>query len=123
MPNRSTKLELNTSARMTQNECYGLPFFHDNALGGLVKPTIIIMAKSQKGGSQPPKKKQAPTTDSTAYYGQKAYIASLKGATATTKPEMDKQFKIQDQANADKKRQALKGKPGYDKNGYPLKKK
>jgi hypothetical protein len=81
------------------------------------------MAKSQKGGSQPPKKNQAPTTDSTAYYGKKAYIASLKGANATTKPEMDRQFKIKDQANADKKRQALKGKVGYDKNGYPLKKK
>jgi hypothetical protein len=26
-------------------------------LGGLVKPTITVMNKSQKGGSQPPKKK------------------------------------------------------------------
>jgi len=32
MPNRSTKLELTTSARMTQNECYGLPFFNDKTL-------------------------------------------------------------------------------------------
>ena len=68
------------------------------------------------------KKNQAPTTDSTAYYGKKAYIASLMGLNATTQPEMDKQFKIKDQANADRKRQLLKGKAGYDKNGFPLKK-
>jgi hypothetical protein len=36
---------------------------HDNALGGLVKPTITIMAKSQKGGSQPPKKKTSGMYD------------------------------------------------------------
>jgi len=53
---RNTKLQYNTIACLLAILCYGLPFFHDNALGGLVKPTIIIMAKSQKGGSQPPKK-------------------------------------------------------------------
>ena len=83
------------------------------------------MAKSQNGGEkqQPPKKQNTATSDSTAYYGNKAYIAMLKGLNATSKPEMDKQFKIKDQANADKIRQSFKGKPGYDKNGFPLKKK
>ena len=52
---RSTNVQLTTSAPIAQNTCYGLPF-NDNALGGFVKPTFIIMAKSQKGGSQPPKK-------------------------------------------------------------------
>lgn len=48
MLNRSTKLKLTTSARMTQNECYGLPFFHDNALGGLCKTHNYIMSDDKK---------------------------------------------------------------------------
>jgi hypothetical protein len=53
---RNTKLQYSTIACLLAILCYGLPFFYDNALGGLVKPTITVMAKSQKGGSQPPKK-------------------------------------------------------------------
>lgn len=53
--NRITKFQITTAACLLAILCYGLPF-NDNALGGLVKPTITVMAKSQKGGSQPPKK-------------------------------------------------------------------
>jgi hypothetical protein len=61
---RTTKLQYSTIACLLAILCYGLPFFHDNALGGLVKPTIIVMAKSQKsGGSQPPKKKTSGMYD------------------------------------------------------------
>jgi hypothetical protein len=54
--NRITKFQITTAACLLAILCYGLPF-HDNALGGLVKPTITVMAKSHNGGSQPPKKK------------------------------------------------------------------
>lgn len=54
--NRITKFQITTAACLLAILCYGLPF-QDNALGGLVKPTITVMAKSQKnGGGQPPKK-------------------------------------------------------------------
>lgn len=65
----------------------------------------------------------AKTADSTAYYRNKEYISGLKAYTATNKPEMDKQFNEKDKAKLNRLRQSKKGKPGYDKNGYPLKKK
>jgi len=34
---RSTKLEHSTTPCLAANVCYGLPFFHDIALGGLCK--------------------------------------------------------------------------------------
>jgi hypothetical protein len=34
---RSTKLEHSTTPCLVANVCYGLPFFQDNALGGLCK--------------------------------------------------------------------------------------
>ena len=36
-PDSSTNVQLTTSAPIAQNTCYGLPFFHDIALGGLCK--------------------------------------------------------------------------------------
>ena len=63
-----------------------------------------------------------PTADSTFYYANKEYISKLKGLTATTKPEMDKQFELMKKAKIDRYRQSNKGKAGYDKNGFPLKK-
>jgi hypothetical protein len=59
--NRIIKFQITTAACLLAILCYGLPF-HDNALGGLVKPTIIVMAKSQNGGGQPPKKEQLRQT-------------------------------------------------------------
>lgn len=64
----------------------------------------------------------AKTKDSTAYYGNKEYISGLKAMTATNKPEMDRQFNERDKAKLDRLRQSKKGKPGFDKNGYPVKK-
>jgi hypothetical protein len=57
------------------------------ALGGLVKPTITVMAKSQKGGSQPPKK-QTNTGGS---------LRTIHTGSASTHPGVLK-------AQADKKR-------------------
>ena len=62
------------------------------------------------------------TTDSTSYYGNKAYISNLKALTSYNKPAMDFYFKESDQATKDKNRQKRKGKPGYDANGFPKKK-
>lgn len=64
---------------------------------------------------------QVGTSDSTSYYGRKAYVASLKYALADGR-DMNKYAKEQDQANADKLRQKNKGKSGYDANGFPIKK-
>ena len=63
-----------------------------------------------------------PTADSTFYYGDLEYKSKLRGLNAKTKPEMDKQFALMDKAKQDRYRQSRKGKPGYDKNGFPLKK-
>jgi hypothetical protein len=83
------------------------------------------MAKSQKVGSQPPKK-QKPTSDSTAFFNtaEKSYMftansESKKGNEAVSK----KMIGLAKKANADKNRQSLKGKSGYDANGNPIKKK
>jgi len=38
--NRITNFQITTAACLLAILCYGLPFFHDNALGGFVKPTI-----------------------------------------------------------------------------------
>jgi hypothetical protein len=56
-------------------------------LGGFVKPTITVMAKSQKGGSQTPKKKTSGMYD----YG------NMQNATNATNPGVLK-------AQADKKK-------------------
>lgn len=84
--------------------------------GGAVKSS---MKKMQTGGRTTVK----PTADSTAYYGDLEYKSKLKALTANTKPEMDKQFALMNNAKQDKYRQSKKGKPGYDKNGFPIKKK
>ena len=63
-----------------------------------------------------------PTADSTFYYGDLEYKSKLRGLNANTKPEMDKQFALMDKAKQDRYRQKFKGKPGYDKNGFPIKK-
>jgi hypothetical protein len=63
------------------------------------------------------------TADSTNYFRDKAYKASLKYATADGLPAMKVFAKEEDKANEDKNRQKFKGKPGYDKDGFPEKKK
>jgi len=65
--------------------------------------------------------KKEPTQDSSAYYGSKEYISKLEGMTAYTKPEMDRKFKESEKAQQDRYRQKLKGKVGYDENGFKKK--
>ena len=81
--NRITKSQIITAACLLAIPCYGLPF-HDNALGGLVKPTITIMAKSRKGGSQPPKKKN------TMYNYGSVHTGSNSTNPAVLKAQADK---------------------------------
>lgn len=69
-----------------------------------------------------------PTADSTAYYNYKAKVNFQKASDryGLASPKMreeakkytNKAFKAQDDAL----RQLNKGKPGYDKNGFPIKK-
>jgi hypothetical protein len=69
-----------------------------------------------------------PTADSTNYYNYKAKVNFQKASDryGLASPEMRKQateytnkaFKAQNDAL----RQLNKGKPGFDKNGYPIKK-
>lgn len=47
-PDSSTNVQLTTIAPIAQNTCYGLPLFHDNALGGHCKTHINKMAKFRK---------------------------------------------------------------------------
>ena len=85
------------------------------------------MAKSQNGGKQPPKKQTAAPSDSTAYYKKeiKAYQDLIKSEPNTpigrsnVNVYREEISKASDALN----RQSLKGKHGYDTNGYPLKKK
>jgi len=62
------------------------------------------------------------TKDSTEYFRQKS-LDKVKDIVFTTRPGAKKAYEndMQQSLN-DMKRQRLKGKPGYDKNGYPIKK-
>ena len=66
-----------------------------------------------------------PTADSTAYFNraEKSFMALAssefkKGNEAVS----NKMGELAKNAFENKKRQKLKGKPGYDKNGFPIKK-
>lgn len=78
---RTTKLQITTSACLAAILCYGLPF-HDNALGGFVKPTSIIMAKKSNGGSQPPKKKNTMHEFGSVHTGSNATNPAVLKAQA-----------------------------------------
>lgn len=69
------------------------------------------------------KPRKSNIIDSTGYYGAKEYISKLKAMNAGNKPEMDRYFKESEKAKQDRYRQKLKGKPGYDKNGFLIKNK
>jgi len=62
------------------------------------------------------------TKDSTGYYDNKAKILELKGATSDNLSQSLKYFNARDKAKKDQDRQKLKGKLGYDRNGYPINK-
>ena len=91
------------------------------------------MAKSKKGGGQPPKKQNGDkattpkpptaTQDSTKYFADKYWEHWAKSQFTFSKSKQDSELKKRNQAAKDLVRQRYKGKPGYDKNGYPIKKK
>ena len=63
-----------------------------------------------------------PIKDSTKYY-KDLYNANVTvGASQKDPKKMDKYIKGAIKANEDVNRQSRKGKPGYDANGFPLKK-
>jgi hypothetical protein len=64
----------------------------------------------------------APIQDSTLYYKRKGDKAAVEMARATTAPGLTEASNKIIQADKDMKRQKLKGKPGYDKMGFPIKK-
>lgn len=62
------------------------------------------------------------TKDSTEYF-RKKYLDKVGDAIFTTRNDAKKAIdKDMEQSLKDMKRQKLKGKPGYDKNGFPIKK-
>lgn len=103
--NTPQQLHSSTSTAFLPNPCYGLPF-HDNALGGFVKPTSIIMAKSQNGGSQPPKKKN------TMYNFGSVHTGSNSTNPGVLKAQADKAKRDSVAAEYKKKADAVKKAQG-----------
>lgn len=64
----------------------------------------------------------AKTADSTAYFKKKAQEAYGAAAMNMTR-NPESMFKLAKEYGDSSARQSKKGKPGYDKNGYPIKKK
>jgi hypothetical protein len=62
------------------------------------------------------------TKDSTGYYANKSKVLELKGATSNNLSQINKYFNASDKAKKNQARQKLKGKSGYDANGFPKKK-
>jgi hypothetical protein len=66
------------------------------------------------------------TADSTAYFRGRAKDMARQSLYAETKGDKklsNVYMDVASKASSDADRQKLKGKPGYDKNGYPIKKK
>jgi len=66
------------------------------------------------------------TTDSTSIFKNKAKDMARKSLYAEAKGDKklsNVYMDVASKASSDAERQKLKGKPGYDKNGYPIKKK
>lgn len=75
-----------------------------------------VLKKAQKGITV------KPTTDSTSFYTKR--MLSNMDMADRSKGELKERFtKKYNQASDDLNRQSKKGKPGYDANGFPLKKK
>lgn len=78
------------------------------------------LAKAQKGISV------KPTADSTAYYKKEiaGYDALIKSEPKTKIGQSNTNVyrDVKSKAYSNLNRQSLKGKPGYDKNGFPIKK-
>jgi hypothetical protein len=84
--------------------------------------------KKAKNGTTTAKTTIRPgvTTDSTSIFKNKAKDMARKSLYAEAKGDKklsDIYMEVASKATSDAERQKLKGKPGYDKNGYPIKKK
>jgi hypothetical protein len=75
-----------------------------------------IVKKAQMG------KSVKPTADSTKYYTNKM-LSNMDMAMRSTGELKSRFNKKTDEASKSLSRQSKKGKPGYDANGFPLKKK
>jgi hypothetical protein len=84
----------------------------------------VIQSAPKMRGSLPIKAQNGvkATKDSTGYYANKAKVFELKGATSNNLSQSIKNFNASDKAKKDQARQKFKGKPGYDANGFPIKK-
>ena len=69
--------------------------------------------------------KEKPTADSTKFYKNEAQLQSELAATKSKyglKKEAEQSMTESRKAYSDASRQQFKGKPGFDKNGFPIKK-
>lgn len=62
------------------------------------------------------------TSDSSTYFKRQGNLAARKMASATSTLGSTVASNMIIKADKDLARQKLKGKPGYDKNGFPIKK-
>ena len=102
--------------------------------GGSMDMSDVMVKRMQVGGStantysRPIKKAQMggeKTKDSTAIFQNKAKDMARKSLYAESKGDKklsDIYIEVASKASSDAARQKLKGKPGYDKNGYAIKK-
>jgi len=105
-------------------------------LGKLPTEVRNKMGYKKYGGATAPKKKMGgpikkaqmgveKTKDSTAIFQNKAKDMARKSLYAESKGDKklsDIYIEVASKASSDAARQKLKGKPGYDKNGYAIKK-
>jgi len=123
-----------TLGRMQAAEKYLRDYDTANPMGRLpIRPAMPI----QKKGGTVKAKKALPkaqkgtsvkaTADSTKYYKQKFddkfAIGKSLSKLGATKKVLDRYVSEGTKAYTDMSRQKYKGKPGYDKNGFPIKKK
>ena len=79
--------------------------------------------KKKPTPKKPTPKTQTATADSTAYYSNQAREFGEAAARNMNNSSSDRAFKNQKEALDNMFRQSNKGKPGYDANGFPVKKK
>jgi hypothetical protein len=78
----------------------------------------------KSGGAIKKAQNGTKTKDSTAYFQKRMDESYESAARNINSPKYSEQaFKRAKQASLDAERQKLKGMPGYDKNGFPIKKK
>jgi hypothetical protein len=88
------------------------------------RPTAAPVAEPTRPTNEPRFRVKPPTQDSTTYYNEKSKF--LRAGIGTNFLDGDFKesrnlIKASAKAKFDEKRQAKKGKPGYDENGYPIK--